>query len=587
MPLLSKLNSVSRNIVTVEDPVEYRLPGINQVASDNEHGLGFANALKYIMRQDPDVIMVGEIRDHETAATAVQAALTGHLLISTLHANDAVGAIARLDDLGVDNFKIGGALLGSIAQRLLRQICTECKEAVEPNESLLKTLCKDGNVPSDAVFYRGRGCKKCVGTGYSGRLADLRNHDRNARDGRRHRKRPARPPSSGKLRFPKAWSNSPPPAWSKFSPAAPRWKKCSTSYPAKLSVNRCPSSAAFEMSTDTTDNGPLATDQHIVRRARKQSLANARRCRRQRDAKPRTATAESGWRAKMPGRNGHGQGQAQRPRPRVHLAESLDAHVERRFASQGTQHAGRGEGLEKHRDMLHAIRRRFESGESFSSGLAHFGDTFDTVMINQIKVGEHSGTLGETLTTIARHCEDGHRLQSEIVRKLAYPVHARRDGIRGDHVPVDVCYSRFQKDLRRRPRDFAVHHQVLDRRWSVCERLRLDHPGLLVVTVVVIRQLRKRADMAYKMDAAILRAPVFGHWLRDMAVLQLMEVLGQPDGSRLQPGRSTWRSRPGRRQSGHSPRRSRSAKRHPAAVRNSAANWNATAKRFRRSSANW
>ncbi len=168
--VLSKLNSVSRNIVTVEDPVEYRLPGINQVASDNEHGLGFANALKYIMRQDPDVIMVGEIRDHETASTGVQAALTGHLLISTLHANDAVGAISRLNDLGVDNFKIGGALLGSIAQRLLRQICSECKELVEPNEALLKTLCKDRKPPIDATFYRGRGCKKCLGTGYSGRI---------------------------------------------------------------------------------------------------------------------------------------------------------------------------------------------------------------------------------------------------------------------------------------------------------------------------------------------------------------------------------------------------------------------------------
>ncbi|MEX0613445.1 MAG: GspE/PulE family protein [Pirellulales bacterium] len=168
--VLSKLNSVSRNIVTVEDPVEYRLPGINQVASDNEHGLGFANALKYIMRQDPDVIMVGEIRDHETASTAVQAALTGHLLISTLHANDAIGAVARLDDLGVDNFKIGGALLGSVAQRLLRQICSECKEPIEPNEQLLKTLCKDRGVPENALFYRGRGCKKCLGTGYSGRL---------------------------------------------------------------------------------------------------------------------------------------------------------------------------------------------------------------------------------------------------------------------------------------------------------------------------------------------------------------------------------------------------------------------------------
>jgi type IV pilus assembly protein PilB len=168
--ILSKLNSVSRNIVTVEDPVEYRLPGINQVASDNDHGLGFANALKYIMRQDPDVIMVGEIRDHETALTAVQAALTGHLLISTLHANDAIGAVARLDDLGIDNFKIGGALLGSVAQRLLRQICTECKEPIEPNESLIKTLSKDRKPPANAVYYRGRGCKKCLGTGYSGRI---------------------------------------------------------------------------------------------------------------------------------------------------------------------------------------------------------------------------------------------------------------------------------------------------------------------------------------------------------------------------------------------------------------------------------
>jgi type IV pilus assembly protein PilB len=168
--VLSKLNSVSRNIVTVEDPVEYRLTGINQVASDNEHGLGFANALKYIMRQDPDVIMVGEIRDHETATTAVQAALTGHLLISTLHANDSIGAVARLDDLGVDHFKIGGALLGSVAQRLLRQICPECKEPIEPNESLLRTLCKDRKPPENALYYRGRGCKKCIGTGYSGRI---------------------------------------------------------------------------------------------------------------------------------------------------------------------------------------------------------------------------------------------------------------------------------------------------------------------------------------------------------------------------------------------------------------------------------
>ncbi len=168
--VLAKLNSVNRNIVTVEDPVEYRLTGINQVASDNDYGLGFANALKYIMRQDPDVIMVGEIRDHETATTSVQAALTGHLLISTLHTNDAVGAVARLNDLGIDNFKIGGALLGSVAQRLLRSICLECKEPAEANPTLLQTLSKNCKVEQDAVFYRGRGCKKCLGTGYSGRI---------------------------------------------------------------------------------------------------------------------------------------------------------------------------------------------------------------------------------------------------------------------------------------------------------------------------------------------------------------------------------------------------------------------------------
>ncbi len=168
--ILSRLNAVTRNIVTVEDPVEYRLPGINQVASDNEHGLGFANALKYIMRQDPDVIMLGEIRDHETASTAVQAALTGHLLISTLHTNDAVGAVSRLNDLGIDSFKTGGALLGSIAQRLLRSICPHCKEPVTPSEHVLSELSHSKKIPEDAVFFAGRGCKKCLGSGYLGRI---------------------------------------------------------------------------------------------------------------------------------------------------------------------------------------------------------------------------------------------------------------------------------------------------------------------------------------------------------------------------------------------------------------------------------
>ena len=167
---LQYLNRDDRNIVTVEDPVEFRLPGINQVQSDNEFGMGFANALKFIMRQDPDVIMVGEIRDSETATTAIQAALTGHLMISTLHTNDAVGAVQRLSDLGVDNFKIAGSLLGSVAQRLLRCVCENCKRAVPANEKLLDVLDPHHTVERSAKFYKGEGCKKCLGTGFSGRI---------------------------------------------------------------------------------------------------------------------------------------------------------------------------------------------------------------------------------------------------------------------------------------------------------------------------------------------------------------------------------------------------------------------------------
>lgn len=167
---LQHLNSDDRNLVTVEDPVENRIPGINQVQSDNEFGMGFANALKFIMRQDPDIIMVGEIRDGETATTAVQAALTGHLMISTLHTNDAVGAITRLGDLGVDHFKIAGSLLGSVAQRLLRKTCLHCRRAVTPTAAILRALDPDGEVPPGTKFYRGDGCKRCLGTGYAGRF---------------------------------------------------------------------------------------------------------------------------------------------------------------------------------------------------------------------------------------------------------------------------------------------------------------------------------------------------------------------------------------------------------------------------------
>tara|TARA_R110002049_G_scaffold27321_2_gene94122 strand:- start:236700 stop:238394 length:1695 start_codon:yes stop_codon:yes gene_type:complete len=172
--MLCSIDSSERNISTIEDPVEFRLPGINQVQANNEFGMGFANGLKYLMRQDPDVILVGEIRDHETATTSVQAALTGHLLISTLHTNDAIGTVARLSDLGLDNFKIAGALNASIAQRLLRRICPSCRVECPPNVSLLEKLFDGRGIPDevdlDGPYYTGRGCEQCNGTGYSGRI---------------------------------------------------------------------------------------------------------------------------------------------------------------------------------------------------------------------------------------------------------------------------------------------------------------------------------------------------------------------------------------------------------------------------------
>ncbi|QDT11433.1 GspE/PulE family protein [Planctomycetes bacterium K23_9] len=172
--MLCSIDSAERNVSTIEDPVEFRLPGINQVQANNDFGMGFANGLKYLMRQDPDVILVGEIRDHETAATSVQAALTGHLLISTLHTNDAVGTVTRLNDLGLDNFKIGGALVASIAQRLLRRLCSDCKRECRPNQTLIETIFEGRDTPSavDLVgpYYEAVGCDHCGHTGYVGRV---------------------------------------------------------------------------------------------------------------------------------------------------------------------------------------------------------------------------------------------------------------------------------------------------------------------------------------------------------------------------------------------------------------------------------
>ncbi len=164
---LDKINSPDRKILTVEDPVEYQLKGVNQIPVKSKIGLTFATGLRHIVRQDPDVILVGEIRDLETAEIAIQAALTGHLVFSTLHTNDAPGAITRLQDMGVESFLLSSVLEGVLAQRLVRRICQVCREPTTPSLADLKLLGVDPDTPT--TLYRGRGCEECRGTGYRGR----------------------------------------------------------------------------------------------------------------------------------------------------------------------------------------------------------------------------------------------------------------------------------------------------------------------------------------------------------------------------------------------------------------------------------
>ncbi len=166
---LSKINTLDKNIITVEDPVEYQLPRINQVQVNPKAGLTFATALRSILRQDPDVIMVGEIRDRETAEIAVQAALTGHLVLSTLHTNDAPSAFTRLVDMGIEPFLISSSVIGVLAQRLARCICPKCKEAYRPPKDALRRLSEELAEEEDLVLYRGAGCDHCRQTGYKGR----------------------------------------------------------------------------------------------------------------------------------------------------------------------------------------------------------------------------------------------------------------------------------------------------------------------------------------------------------------------------------------------------------------------------------
>ncbi len=167
--VLQLLNTPEKNIITVEDPVEYHLKGISQIQVNQKAGVTFASALRNILRQDPDVILIGEIRDSETAEIAVSAALTGHLVLSTLHTNDAVGAISRLNSLGIPPFLVASALLGTIAQRLIRTTCRKCKQSYTPSSEEFELLSASSEKHENVQLYKGAGCDYCYQTGYHGR----------------------------------------------------------------------------------------------------------------------------------------------------------------------------------------------------------------------------------------------------------------------------------------------------------------------------------------------------------------------------------------------------------------------------------
>jgi len=167
---LQELNKISEKILTAEDPVEYDIDGLIQVQMNSDAGLTFAAALRSFLRQDPDVILVGEIRDLETAQIAVQASLTGHLVFSTLHTNDAPSSITRLLDLGLESFLLTATIEGIVAQRLVRTICSKCKEPYEPTEEQLMELALTPDDVQGRKFFRGRGCDQCFKSGYKGRL---------------------------------------------------------------------------------------------------------------------------------------------------------------------------------------------------------------------------------------------------------------------------------------------------------------------------------------------------------------------------------------------------------------------------------
>jgi type IV pilus assembly protein PilC len=265
-----------------------------------------------------------------------------------------------------------------------------------------------------------------------------------------------------------------------------------------------------------------------MRRVRKQSLAQASSMAiGGLNTAARPSTASLNWRQLFATPGGKKKEQRLKDRDLVFILRNLSTLTESGVSlpkALGT--LAEEKALGKQRDMLLAIRRQLENGETFSTALSHFGQTFDTVMVNQIKVGEHSGMLAETLTTVARHREESHRLRSEIIRKLAYPGLLVVMGTAVITFLLLYVIPVFEETYAKAKVPLPFITTLLIAIGAAAKQYGWIVLGAGAVAAIAVPQVRRRADLAYKMDAAILHWPVFGHWLRDIAVLNLMEVLG-------------------------------------------------------------
>ncbi len=404
---LSRLNTQDKNIITVEDPVEYQLDGVGQIQVNPKIDLTFANGLRSILRQDPDIIMVGEIRDAETAEIAVQAALTGHLVFSTLHTNNAAGALTRLVEMGVAPFLAASAIIGILAQRLVRRLCPECREAYTAEATFLEELGLTGHIEAGATLYRPAGCEACQQLGYRGRtgLFELLVPDETLRALVLDNKDAASIEATAVRRGMRTLLGSGL-AW----PARPRWRKSCGSPATRVEMplfEYVAYTAQGRKQTGTIEaSGRRAAFDQLrhdgifpseVRSARegRQLLQPLKRYWQQRISQEETAAVTRQLATLL--------------KAGLPLAEALMATAEQ----QDHAHLGR---------ILREVRAAVIEGDALAVAMREHPRIFSRLVSDSVEIGERSGRLAWVLEQLAEYQEKQARLQSRLQGALAYPL---------------------------------------------------------------------------------------------------------------------------------------------------------------------